>query len=128
MKSRCLNPSTPGFHNYGGRGIRICSEWVRSFSGFFRDVGAKPGPGYSIDRFPNKNGDYEPGNVRWATQTQQMRNTRYNSVIVFHGESLSIAEAAERVGLKPNTVIYRLRRGWTPENALLPGNFRGQHK
>lgn len=76
MKERCLNKKNKDYKHYGGRGIRICVRWLRSFSVFLRDVGKRPGPGYSIDRFPNNDGNYEPGNVRWATHSQQMRNRR----------------------------------------------------
>lgn len=126
MKSRCNNPNTTGYENWGGRGIRVCDEWINSFETFLQDVGPKPGPGYSIDRFPDKDGNYEPGNVRWTMRIEQARNTRRNSFICYNGQRMSVAEAAERVGINPNTVIYRLRRGWTEENALLPGSFKGQ--
>ena len=75
MISRCENPRQVGYKNYGGRGIRVCERWRRDFVAFRDDVGPKPGPGYSIDRIDN-DGNYEPGNVRWATRPQQRANSR----------------------------------------------------
>jgi hypothetical protein len=71
MKQRCNNPNNNGYENYGGRGITITPNWL-SFEGFFADMGIKP-DGHTLDRIDN-DGDYEPGNCRWATRTQQNRN------------------------------------------------------
>ena len=76
MKTRCLNPRYSRYPDYGGRGIHICDRWLRSFESFMADVGPAPGLEYSLDRYPNNNGNYEPGNVRWATRSQQQRNKR----------------------------------------------------
>lgn len=74
-RTRTTNPNYVGFRNYGGRGIRMCEPWLRSFDAFFQAVGPKPGPGYSLDRVDN-DGDYAPGNVRWADRFTQARNRR----------------------------------------------------
>jgi len=76
MKARCLNKAHPRFKDWGGRGIRICPQWVDDFAQFLKDVGPRPAVGYSIDRFPDNDGNYEPGNVRWATAAQQRANRR----------------------------------------------------
>ncbi len=76
IKQRCYNPHNPVFRHYGGRGIVICDQWRDSFKVFFADVGPRPSARHSIDRFPDNNGNYEPGNVRWATQKDQLRNSR----------------------------------------------------
>lgn len=75
MVQRCTNPNSKSFVNYGGRGITVCAEWRESFAAFAASVGQPPAPGLSIDRIDNDRG-YEPGNVRWATVTEQARNRR----------------------------------------------------
>jgi hypothetical protein len=74
MRERCANPHNASFKNYGGRGIHVCAEWLNDFRAFFETVGVKPSPSHSIDRYPNPDGNYEPGNVRWATRSQQAEN------------------------------------------------------
>jgi hypothetical protein len=74
MKNRCHNPKNKDFDSYGARGIKVCDEWRTSFKSFFDFVGPKPTPKHSIDRYPNNDGNYEPGNVRWATAKEQAAN------------------------------------------------------
>jgi hypothetical protein len=75
MLQRCGNPKNKDYPDYGGRGITVCDRW-RDFANFISDVGARPSSKYSIDRYPDNNGNYEPGNVRWATATEQVYNRR----------------------------------------------------
>lgn len=75
MISRCEQPSSHGFANYGGRGIVVCSEWRHDFAAFYAHIGPRPSPRHSVDRIDNE-GDYEPGNVRWATRVVQNNNQR----------------------------------------------------
>jgi hypothetical protein len=76
MRQRCLNPRSPAFANYGERGILIYPPWIDSFETFLADVGPRPSGMYSLDRI-DVNGHYEPGNVRWATRSQQAKNRRH---------------------------------------------------
>lgn len=119
IKSRCTNSNVESFPYYGERGITVCSEWLHDFEAF-RDWALKSGyrPGLSIDRFPDKLGNYEPNNCRWATMTQQQRNRTNNKPITFRGETLLISEFAERLGMKPRAVWARIKRGWPLERAL----------
>lgn len=93
MLARCSNPNASNYARYGGRGIRVCERW-RSFESFLADVGHRPA-GATLDRFPNPNGDYEPGNVRWATAKQQAESRR------------PAAEWSERPGPKHKTHCKR---------------------
>ena len=74
MLSRCRNPKHNAYKNYGGRGIRVCQQWL-TFEHFLTDMGERPA-GMSIDRYPDNDGDYRPGNCRWATRKQQNANRR----------------------------------------------------
>jgi hypothetical protein len=112
-------PSQDSYPIYGGRGIGVCDRW-RNFENFLVDMGDCP-PGQSLDRRDN-NRDYEPGNCRWADGKTQGRNKRANHWITFKGETLTLVEWAERVGLKEKTLRARLvDHGWTLERALTAG-------
>lgn len=119
IKVRCLNPKDRNFPNYGGRGITIAAEWISSFESFYEHVGARPSSSHSIDRIDN-NGDYEPGNVRWATVVEQGRNRRTCRAITFQGRTQLFQEWADEMGLHKATLETRLDRfGWSLERALL---------
>jgi hypothetical protein len=75
LKKRCNNPNNKKYKDYGGRGIKVCNEWINSYEQFIKDMGYKPSKEYSIDRI-NVNGNYEPSNCRWATPEQQANNKR----------------------------------------------------
>lgn len=116
---RCANPRNRRFKDYGGRGVAVCERWRSSFAAFLADMGPRPSPGHSIDRHPDKNGNYEPGNCRWATSVEQNRNRRDNRFITAFGKTRCVAEWAELLGIKRTLIKDRLRRGWAPERALL---------
>jgi hypothetical protein len=79
MIDRCTNENCQKWADYGGRGITICEAWRTDFAAFFAYMGLRPSPRHSLDRFPNNDGNYEPGNVRWATSKEQAMNRRPKS-------------------------------------------------
>ena len=117
MMARTSIPSASSFKYYGGRGIKVCERW-HAFENFLADMGERPSPKHSIDRFPDQDGDYEPGNVRWAFHKAQMRNMSRNHLIEFEGEKNCIAHFAERFAIDPTVLLKRIRRGWTVPDAL----------
>lgn len=119
MKSRCYNPETPGFDRYGGRGISVCDQWRDNFEAFYRDVGQRPTAQHSLDRWPNPDGNYAPDNVRWATRVEQTRNfADANRIVRVGGRDMTLAEAVDDAPVPYNTVLYRLKRGWTIDDAI----------
>jgi len=109
-KQRCHNPKHPQFSNYGARGISMCDEWRQSFDAFIEYIGRAPSPKHTLDRIDN-DGDYEPGNVRWATPSTQINNRRVTCVVDLDGRKLSMKDACEEFGLPYTTVSARWRRG-----------------
>lgn len=118
MKKRCYSPSNPSFNDYGKRGITVCDRWRNCYSNFLDDVGRKPAPEYSIDRWPNNNGNYEPGNVRWAIIIDQQNNRRCTPFIEHNGASTPVSVLARTYGIDRQTLKQRLRNGWSAERAL----------
>jgi hypothetical protein len=116
MHARCNNLELEKYHCYGGRGIRVCERWA-SFAAFIEDMGMSSSPKHEIERIDN-NGHYEPGNCRWATRKEQMRNTRKNRLITFRGETLPLIVWSERTGLSVSAITHRLKVGWSVELAL----------
>lgn len=116
IRQRCENPACKCFHTYGGRGIKVCDRW-QTFENFLADMGYPPMPKMSIDRI-DVNGDYEPGNCRWATAKEQQRNRRNNLRITISGETLLLSELSDRSGISYATIRERIRAGWTAERAV----------
>jgi len=116
MVQRCTNSAHPSYHKYGGRGIVVCNRW-RAYEAFISDMGKRPSPDHSIDRKDN-DGNYEPGNCRWATLVEQANNTRANRILEIDGVSETIADWSRKCGVKPNTIVTRLRAGWSPQRAI----------
>jgi hypothetical protein len=132
MLHRCENAKHPQYEYYGGRGIKVCEQWHK-FENFLADMGTRPSPKLSIDRV-NNDGNYEPGNCRWATWSQQRRNQRLNrrpskhrSLLTHMGRSMSIVEWATELGISSNSLGKRLKKmplevAMTPSR--LPKGFR----
>jgi hypothetical protein len=116
MLGRCRR-THPKRAIYFDRGIKVCVRWRRSFVLFLGDIGPRPSPQHSIDRIKNHLG-YQPGNVRWATASQQSHNSRAVKLVAAEGKKLPIAEWARRKGLAAPTLYDRLQRGWSINKAL----------
>lgn len=117
IKSRCLNPNVDCFDRYGGRGIKVCARWRRSFRIFLADVGPRPTPKHSIERIDN-DGDYRPGNVRWALPKQQQNNRRDTIFVNLRGKRVSLALACDNLSITRNTIWMRINRGMSPDEAI----------
>lgn len=110
MRRRCQKPKATNYGYYGGRGIGVCERW-ESFGNFLEDMGPSyPGRGWSIDRYPDKNGDYEPSNCRWATSKQQGSNARNNILIEWNGTVKTLAEWAVEFGVNYSKLWKAYRR------------------
>lgn len=110
--NRCRNSKLKSWEHYGGRGISVCPEWEASFQAFFDHVGNRPSPVHSLDRI-NVDGNYEPGNVRWATRVEQARNTRRNTQFEYRGEAGCFADMVDIAGINYSTAKDRKLHGWS---------------
>lgn len=117
MIGRCTNQTNPAYARYGGRGIRVCEEWLK-FEAFYRDMGRRPTPKHTIERMDNDLG-YSPENCCWATPSEQARNRRSNHKVLLWGEEMVVFDAERRLGLC-NSTIYQRRKnhGETPQQAV----------
>ncbi len=117
MRYRCNVPTNDRYRWYGARGIRVCERWDNNFAAFLADMGKKPTPKHTLDRIDG-DGNYEPGNCRWATPKEQAANKPTTVLIAAFGETGSMSDWAQRVGICPGSLSRRLKRGWTVEEAL----------
>lgn len=115
MHRRCSDADDPKFKYYGGRGITVCARWA-DFTAFLADMGESP-TGLTLER-KNNDGHYEPGNCRWASRSEQQRNSRNAKFITFNGECLCVREWEQRLGLTHGALFHRLKRGWSIERAM----------
>lgn len=117
MMQRCCNPHSMHAINYSARGIRVCDQW-RQFENFLADMGERP-DGTTLHRIDN-DGNYEPGNCKWASRLQQSRNRRNSRIITHLGVSGCLPELIEHFDILVNkdTIRRRLRRGWKTDIAL----------
>lgn len=118
MKRRCDTPSVECYGLYGGRGIKVCEEWLHDYTAF-RDWALANGyeDHLTIDRI-DVNGNYEPSNCRWATVREQTNNLRKNVVVAIDGESHTLAEWSNISGIKYHTIYQRYLRGWRGQKLL----------
>lgn len=127
MRMRCQDPGHHRYYLYGARGVKVCERWDKSFEAFYEDMGPRPSPDHTIDQI-NSNGDYEPGNCRWATKDEQRNNRRNTKYVIYRGERMSLFDAVQKAGglIRTNVAWHRLRIGWsveeTVETPLLPRN------
>jgi hypothetical protein len=118
MIARCAQPSNPAFAHYKRRGITVCDRW-RNFENFLADMGERPS-GTTLDRWPNNDGNYEPGNCRWATKQEQGNNRITNIHFTYRGVKFTLAELVRHTGVSKETLRVRLVRpgGWSVEDAV----------
>ncbi len=120
MITRCHTLNDQAYHHYGGRGIKVCDLWRESFEEFEWHVAQLPyfnEEGRSLDRI-NNNGDYEPGNVQWATAAEQKRNTRRTVMLTYNGKTQCLVDWARELGTVKGTLQRRLKAGWSVEDTL----------
>jgi hypothetical protein len=117
MMYRCYNEKAVNYRFYGGRGIRVCEEWhdIKNFKGWVENSGRTEGT--TIDRI-DVDADYSPANCRWRTARQQANNRRNTLYLTAYGQKRSVGEWAELRGLNRQTIVTRIRRGWSIERAL----------
>lgn len=114
---RCDNPNEAGFERYGGRGITMCERW-RDYVNFKQDMADGYASGLSIERINNA-GNYEPGNCRWATASEQARNRRSSFMITYRGETRTVIEWGEVLGIPWARIQQRIKKlGWPVERAM----------
>ena len=118
MIQRCTNPKDAAYKNYGARGVTVCQRWRRSFKAFLSDMGTRPSSEHSIERTNNAIG-YTPENCRWATRTEQNRNTRRNVPLTVDGRTQLMADWATERGLAAATICKRIKRGWSVSRAVM---------
>lgn len=117
MINRCHNTNTKSYRNYGARGVKVCNRWRSSYRQFVSDIGPRPTPSMTIDRI-NNDGDYEPGNVRWATRLEQARNSTSVRWLTHDGRKQTIADWTRERGFGKGTISDRLLAGWSVAEAI----------
>lgn len=120
IRRRCENPKASQYAWYGGRGIKVCERW-QAFENFLADMG-EPKDGESIDRI-DSNGNYEPSNCRWVGRDVQGLNKRNVRHLTVRGVTKPIVVWQREMGLSRSVIQYRLKMGYTPEQAIQPGKY-----
>lgn len=142
MVDRCYRFEDKDYQRYGALGVKVCERWRTDFLTFAKEIlaeiGKRPSLSHGLDRWPNRHGDYEPGNLRWATPREQANNRRDNRLLTAKGKTQTIAEWARETGISKQTILNRVYRNWdderavscaprrkAPDNSILPrGAFR----
>lgn len=117
LKDRCCNPRHSSYPDYGGRGVRLCERWQENFIHFLQDLGDCPEEDSQIDRI-SSSGNYEPGNCRWVSPSENCNNRRNNRLLTYQGETLTATQWARKNGVKTELIYDRLERGWPVERIL----------
>lgn len=128
MIGRCTQPSNSAFDYYRLSGVTVCERW-RKFENFLADMGERPSPAQTIDRHPNKLGNYEPGNCRWSTRREQANNRVTNVLVEYRGTMMTMAELTRFTGLPKELLRHRITRaGWTVEDAVTSPRQQGNRR
>lgn len=117
MIQRCTNEKYTKYEDYGGRGIKVCNRWLKSFINFYNDMGPRPSSKHKLERI-NNDGDYKKSNCKWVTQKEQVRNRRNTIYVLYNGRNRPFSEIIEEYGLNYNKSAGRLRNGWSLEKIL----------
>ena len=117
IKTRCYNKKIPCYKNYGGRGIKICDDWLKFWN--FREWAYKNGysDGLTLERI-DVNGNYEPDNCKWISMAEQQSNKRTSVFITYNGVKKTLSQWSKELGLSKEAIRYRYNVGWTPEECL----------
>lgn len=128
MITRCTNPKASNYARYGGRGIKVCDRWIKSYSDFLNDMGRAPSAEHTLDRI-NNDGDYEPGNCKWSTKEDQQNNRRNTLLIEHEGKKLSATQWSQIVRIPAKRILHRVKHGWPVAEALttLPTKENRKH-
>lgn len=126
MIDRCYKESTTNYRNYGARGIKVCEQWRHSFQNFWEDMKDGYADHLSLDRIDN-NKDYSKENCKWSTRSEQNSNTRRTRIMELDGESKTMREWANTLGVSEKSISWRVRNGWNDHEALrTPFTFRNK--
>jgi hypothetical protein len=117
MITRCSNPKVHNYRRYGGRGIKVCERW-RSFKAFVSDVSPRPSPAHTLDRYPNRDGDYDPSNWRWSTPKEQALNCNRTKLVTVDGITDSEKGTVERIGIPSSTFRDWVKSGYSPQEVI----------
>lgn len=123
MITRCHYEGAINYKHYGGRGIKVCERWKKSFAAFYEDMGDRPGKNYSLDRIDN-NGDYYKENCRWAEIKIQRRNRRNNIYITYNGKTQIIQDWAKEFNIYPAAIKYRLDNNYPTEKLFKGSTYK----